>query len=55
MDEKPKDNNHTISTQIASAPPLYPLISSGLFGDPNTFKLTKISRVRHEHNNQLDK
>jgi len=52
MDEKPKDNGYTTSTQVASAPPLYPVISSGFSRDPNTFRLTEISRVRHELNNE---
>jgi len=55
MDENPKDNKYITSTQIASAPPLYPVISSGFYRDPNTFRLTEISRVRHELNNELNK
>jgi len=55
MNDKPKDNDYITSTQIASAPPLYPVISCGFSSDPNTFRCTEISRVRHELNNELDK
>jgi len=55
MNEKPKDNNYTTSTQIASAPPLYPVISSGFSRDTNTFRLAEISIVMHELNNELEK
>jgi len=55
MNENPKDNDYTTSTQIASAPPLSPVISSGFSRDPNSFRLTESSRVRRELNNELDK
>jgi len=51
MNEKPKDNDYTTSTQLAPVPPLYPVISN----DFSTFRLTEISRVRRELNNELDK
>jgi len=55
MDENPKDNGYTTSTQVASAPPPYPVISSGFSRYPNTFRLTEMSRIKHELNNELDK
>jgi len=55
MNEKPKDNDYTTSTQIASELPLSPVISSSFSRDPNTFRLTEMSRVRRELNNELDK
>jgi len=54
MEEKETSMYPTLPQQ-ASAPPLYPVINSGLFNNPNTFRHTEISRVRRELNNELDK
>jgi len=57
MEEKETNSPSLYPTlpQQASAPPLYPVINNGFYNDPDTFRLTEISRIRHEFNFELER
>jgi len=64
MEEKEIENDHGESSNLyptlthlqdtqrqqPTAPPMYPVINGKVYTDPKGFRLTEISRIRHELN-----